>query len=70
VSIAEYARREGFDTDAAYRWRQVLRRTGRPGARGAILRPILRGASPTIIFRMCVMFLQRLSLHIRRETIQ
>jgi len=28
VSIAEYARREGFDADAAYRWRRVLRRTG------------------------------------------
>src|SRR5271157_4117650 len=28
VSMAEYARREGFDVDAAYRWRRVLRRTG------------------------------------------
>ena len=28
VSMAEYARREGFDADAAYRWRRVLRRTG------------------------------------------
>ena len=28
VSIAEYARREGFDADAAYRWRRVLQRTG------------------------------------------
>ena len=28
VSVAEYARREGFDVDAAYRWRRVLRRTG------------------------------------------
>jgi hypothetical protein len=28
VSMAEYARREGFDSDAAYRWRGVLRRTG------------------------------------------
>ena len=28
VSVAEYARREGFDADAAYRWRRVLRRTG------------------------------------------
>ena len=28
VSMAEYARREGFDADAAYRWRGVLRRTG------------------------------------------
>jgi hypothetical protein len=28
VSMAEYARREGFDADAAYRWRHVLRRTG------------------------------------------
>ena len=27
VSMAEYARREGFDADAAYRWRRVLRRT-------------------------------------------
>jgi hypothetical protein len=26
--MAEYARREGFDADAAYRWRCVLRRTG------------------------------------------
>ena len=26
--MAEYARREGFDADAAYRWRRVLRRTG------------------------------------------
>lgn len=26
--MAEYARREGFDVDAAYRWRRVLRRTG------------------------------------------
>jgi transposase-like protein len=28
VSMAEYARREGFDADAAYRWRRALRRTG------------------------------------------
>ncbi len=28
VSMAEYARREGFDADSAYRWRRVLRRTG------------------------------------------
>jgi hypothetical protein len=28
VSMAEYSRREGFDADAAYRWRGVLRRTG------------------------------------------
>jgi hypothetical protein len=28
VSMAEYARREGFDADAAYRWRRVLHRTG------------------------------------------
>jgi transposase-like protein len=28
ISVAEYARREGFDADAAYRWRRVLRRTG------------------------------------------
>jgi hypothetical protein len=26
--MAEYARREGFDADGAYRWRRVLRRTG------------------------------------------
>jgi hypothetical protein len=26
--MAEYARREGFDADAGYRWRRVLRRTG------------------------------------------
>jgi transposase-like protein len=36
VSMAEYARREGFDADAAYRWRRVLRRTGQwVGADGA-----------------------------------
>lgn len=28
LSMAEYARREGFDADAAYRWRRVLRRAG------------------------------------------
>jgi hypothetical protein len=28
VSMAEYARREGFDVDAAYRWKRILRRTG------------------------------------------
>ena len=28
VSMAEYARRQGFDADAAYRWKRVLRRTG------------------------------------------
>lgn len=28
VSMAEYARREGFDADMAYRWRRILRRTG------------------------------------------
>jgi hypothetical protein len=28
VSMAEYARREGFEVDAAYRWKRVLRRTG------------------------------------------
>lgn len=28
LSMAEYARQEGFDADAAYRWRRVLRRTG------------------------------------------
>ena len=26
--MAEYARREGFDADAAYRWKRILRRTG------------------------------------------
>ena len=29
VAMAEYARREGFDADAAYRWKRILRRTGR-----------------------------------------
>jgi len=33
VSMAEYARREGFDADAAYRWRRVLRRTGKDACR-------------------------------------
>ena len=28
LPMAEYARREGFDADAAYRWRRILRRTG------------------------------------------
>ena len=28
VSMAEYARREGFDADAAYRWKRILRRAG------------------------------------------
>ena len=28
VSMAEYARREGFDANTAYRWRRILRRTG------------------------------------------
>jgi hypothetical protein len=28
VSLAEYARREGFDADGAYRWKRILRRTG------------------------------------------
>lgn len=28
ISMAEYARREGFDADGAYRWRRVLQRTG------------------------------------------
>jgi hypothetical protein len=28
VSMAQYARRAGFDVDAAYRWKRVLRRTG------------------------------------------
>ena len=28
VSMAEYARREGFEADMAYRWRRILRRTG------------------------------------------
>ena len=28
LGVAEYARHEGFDADAAYRWRRVLRRTG------------------------------------------
>lgn len=27
VPMAEYARREGFDADAAYRWKRILRRT-------------------------------------------
>ena len=29
LSVAEYARREGFDPRAAYRWTRTLRRTGR-----------------------------------------
>ena len=28
ISMAEYARREGFDAGAAYRWKRILRRTG------------------------------------------
>ena len=39
VSMAEYARREGFDADAAYRWKRILRRAGQwneaPGAPAA-----------------------------------
>lgn len=31
ISMAEYARREGFDADGAYRWRRVLRRRGQWG---------------------------------------
>ena len=31
ISMAECARREGFDADGAYRWRRVLRRTGQWG---------------------------------------
>lgn len=29
ISVAEYVRREGFDVDAAYRWKRILRGTGR-----------------------------------------
>jgi hypothetical protein len=29
IPMAEHARREGFDVDGAYRWRHILRRTGR-----------------------------------------
>ena len=29
VSVAEYARRQGFDAQEAYRWKRILRRTGR-----------------------------------------
>lgn len=28
VPMAEYARREGFDAEAAYRWKRILRRNG------------------------------------------
>jgi hypothetical protein len=28
VPMAQYARREGFDADAAYRWKRILRRDG------------------------------------------
>ena len=36
VSVAEYARRQGFDAQEAYRWKRILRRTGRlPEADGA-----------------------------------
>ena len=28
VPMAEYARREGFDADGAYRWKRILRRSG------------------------------------------
>ncbi len=41
VSMAEYARREGFEADAAYRWKRILRRTGQwIEAQGA---PAVRG---------------------------
>lgn len=32
VSMAEYARREGFDADAAYRWKRILARDGQIAA--------------------------------------
>ena len=38
VSMAEYAPRVGFDADAAYRWRRVLR-----AARGSGSRPYTGG---------------------------
>lgn len=37
VSIAEYARRAGFDAHEAYRWRQILRRTGRWSVADSVL---------------------------------
>ena len=54
VSMAEYARREGFDADAAYRWRRVLRRTGQwvqaEGARAASKAATVKKRKPAVRF--------------------
>lgn len=46
VSMAEYARREGFDIDAAYRWKRILSREGQMTAANA---PKLRREKPSVV---------------------
>ena len=53
VSMAEYARREGFDADAAYRWKRILRRTGQwIETQGAPAVKRKKGVSPTRFARV------------------
>ena len=53
VSMSEYARREGFDADAAYRWKRILRRTGQwIETQGAPAVKRKKGVSPTRFVRV------------------
>lgn len=55
VSMAEYARREGFDADAAYRWKRILRRAGQwTEAQGAPAAKRKKRVSPARFARVSV----------------
>ena len=52
--MAEYARGEGFDVDAAYRWKRILRRKGQwvdsDAATGAVELARIKKPKPAVRF--------------------
>ena len=54
VPMAEYARGEGFDADAAYRWKRILRRNSQwvdiDAATGAVKIARIKKQNPTVRF--------------------
>ena len=70
VPMAEYARGEGFNADAAYRWKRILRRNGQwvdsDAATGAVKIARIKRPKPTVRFaRVAVSGLASASMQLR-----
>ena len=70
VPMAEYSRGQGFDADAAYRWKRILRRNGQwvdsDAATGAVKIARIKRPKPTVRFaRVAVSGLAGASMQLR-----